>query len=177
MATTKTQTQTDTSTPPAPLDQFKVVPVFTPEQAAQLLDLLGLPADTTDPDLIVATVADLIAQAETAQKPSEVAAAAKRQGFDLVDLDTLAALRHDAAEGRTMKAAAERQKVEDTVTRAIAAGKIGPGRQRHWVDLITADPAMADVLASVPDNTMPLVEIGHGIDGDGVPPSGDNWLY
>jgi hypothetical protein len=37
------------------------------------------------------------------------------------------------------------------------------------VSLIQADPGVADVLASVPDNTVPITEIGHGVgalDGD-----------
>jgi hypothetical protein len=38
-----------------------------------------------------------------------------------------------------------------------------------WVTLLQADPGMADVLASVPDNTMPITEIGHGIDLEGHP--------
>lgn len=32
--------------------------------------------------------------------------------------------------------------------------------------LITADSGMADVLASVPDNTMPVTQIGHGLDSE-----------
>ncbi len=155
-------------------------PTFTAEQAAQLLDLLGLPADTTDPELILATLADLAAQAaDTGEpKPSEVAAAAKRQGLDVIDADTLAALRRDAAEGRQIKAAAERQKVEDTVNDAVAKGKITPGRRGHWVDLISADPGMADVLASVPAETaVPLTEIGHGIGSETAAPHPDGWVY
>ena len=54
------------------------------------------------------------------------------------------------------------QKVEATVDAAIDEGKITPGRRKHWVSLITADSRMADVLASIPDETaVPLSEIGH----------------
>jgi hypothetical protein len=64
-------------------------------------------------------------------------------------------LRRDAAERQQIKAAAEQQRISDVVSDAIKAGNIGPARSKHWVSLIQADPGMADVLASVPDNTVP----------------------
>lgn len=143
---------------------------FTDEQVARLLELLGLPADTTDVATVLATVEDLAA-AESAGggKPSEIAAAAGRLGLTVVDADTLTALHAAADEGRHIQAAAARAEIEGTVTDAIGKGKITPGRRKHWINLITADPAMADVLASVPNETaMPLTEIGYSksLEGD-----------
>ena len=150
-------------TPPA-------VPQFTPDQAAQLLNLLGLPPDTTDPATILAVVADLVADeaGEPADPaPSAVAAAAQRVGLEVVDADTLAALRREAAEGRQVKAAAERQRIEATVDDAIRRGKITAARRGHWVELLQADPGMADVLARTPDETaVPITAIGHGVSED-----------
>lgn len=99
---------------------------FTDEQAAALLDLLGLPADTTDPQLVVDTVADLADQAAGVDpaKPSAVAAAARKAGLEVVDTDTLAALRHDATEGRRVAAAAAKAAVEAQIDDAISKGKI-----------------------------------------------------
>ncbi|WP_280354296.1 phage protease [Nocardia otitidiscaviarum] len=141
---------------------------LTDDQAARLLELLGLPADTTDIDTILATVEDLAA-AESAGggKPSEIAAAAGRIGLTVIDADTLAALRADADEGRRIQAAAAKAEIDGKVDHAIRHGKITPARRKHWVDLITADPAMADVLASVPNETaVPLTEIGHSYDSE-----------
>lgn len=154
-------------------------PVFTPEQSAYILELLGLPGDTTDAALILDTVEDLAKQAADAQKPSEVAAAAKRQGFDLIDTDTLTTLRAEAAEVREIKVEAARQKVEAAVNDAIEKGKITPARKKHWISLITADPAMTEVLASVPNETaVPLTEIGHGVGNeDGSQPRDAGWFY
>lgn len=153
---------------------------FTGEQSRRLRELLGLPLDTTDAELILDTIEDLIKQVEEAAertKPSDVAAAAKRQGLEVIDADTLAALRRDAAEGRQIKAAAQRQQIEATVAEAITKGKITASRRKHWIDLITADPAMADVLASVPDETaVPLSEIGHGLGDEENHPRTD-WFY
>lgn len=155
---------------------------FTPEQIAALLEALGLPPDTADAQLVVDTAVDLAAQVEALDpaKPSTVAAAAKRHGMELIDEATVATLRADAATGRQMAAAAAAAKVEATVDDAIAHGKITVPRRKHWVDLITADPAMADVLASVPNETaVPLTEAGHSADkvaatGD---PAESGWFY
>lgn len=150
---------------------------FTDDQATALLDLLGLPSDTTDIATILATVKDAVGQPVDEAKPSTVAAAAKRVGLEVVDTDTLTALRHDAAEGRQIKAAAQRQKVEDLVSDAIGNGKITASRRKHWVDLIAADPGMADVLASVPNETaVPMTEIGHGIEAEGPVAETAEWF-
>lgn len=138
---------------------------FDDTQAAALLDALGLPIDTTDIDTILATVKDAVdaSTADNAQ-PSAVAAAARRVGLELIDADTVTALRRDAAEGRQIQAAAKRKQVEDTVTDAIRKGKITVARKQHWVTLIEADPEMAKVLASVPDETaVAMSEIGHSL--------------
>lgn len=148
---------------------------FTDDQTNQLFELLGLPADTdpADVDAILAVIDDLAKQAAVAgdndTKPSAVAAAAKRIGMEVVDSDTLAALRTEAAEGRQVKAAAAKAKIDGQVADAIRAGKITPARRDHWVTLITADPGMGDVLASVPDETaVPLTEVGHASDSDNL---------
>lgn len=140
---------------------------LTDEQSTELLDTLGLPADTTDPALVLDTVKDLAAQAEGVDpaKPSTVAAAAAKAGLEVLDTATVAALRHDAAQGRQLAAAAAHAKVEASVDDAIAKGKITAPRRKHWVTLIEADPAMADVLAAIPNETaVPMTEIGHSAD-------------
>lgn len=141
---------------------------FDDDQAAALVDALGLPDDTTDVQLVLDTATDLAAQVAAGvdpEKASTVAAAAKRAGLEVVDTETLATLRHDAQEGRKIAAAAAQQKVEASVDDAIAKGKITPARRKHWLTLIAADPGMAEVLASVPNETaVPLTEIGHSVE-------------
>lgn len=152
------------------------------DQAAALLTALGLPADTTDPELIHATAADLAAQAEgidTAQ-PSTIAAAAKKAGLEVIDTATASELRRAAAEGRRMAEEARTQKIEASVEDAIRRGRITPTRRKHWITLIGADPGMADVLAKIPDETAaPMSEHGHGTNPE---PGGDladaaQWFY
>ncbi len=152
---------------------------FDDTQAAALLDALGLPADTTDIEVVITTAADLAdqcAKMDPAQ-PSTVAAAAKRAGLEVVDGPTLAALRHDATEGRKIAAAAAQQRIEASVDDAIGKGKITPARRKHWISLIQADPGMADVLASVPNETAaPMTELGHGVEAQGDDDS-PKWFY
>lgn len=152
---------------------------FTTEQIAALLTALGLPGDTDDPKLVVDTAVDLAAQIEALDpaKPSTVAAAAARNGMEVLASEDAAALRRDAAEGRRVAAAAAKAKVEASVDDAISKGKITPARRKHWVSIIEADPGMADVLASYPDEmAVPLAEVGHSADkADFAEPAG--WFY
>lgn len=153
---------------------------FDDEQAAPLLAALGLPPDTADAELVVATTNDLAAQVGDAEQPSVVAAAAKRAGLEVLDADTLSALRNDAAEGRKLVAAAAQAKVAASVDDALAKGKITAGRREHWIKLINADPGMADVLASVPAETaVPLSEIGHANGSEANEEKRDegSWFY
>lgn len=147
-------------------------------QTAAVLDALGLPADTTDAQLVIDTATDLAAQAEgiTAAKPSTIAAAAKKAGLEVIDTDTAAALRRDAAEGRQLAAAARKATVEAAVDDAISKGKITASRRKHWVTLIEADPDMAKVLAAVPNETaVPMTEVGHSADIADTKPAA--WFY
>lgn len=139
------------------------------QQTADLLDQLGLPADTDTSTaegvtLVLSVIADLVKQSGEG-KPSDVAASAKRLGMEMIDADTLAALQRDATEGRRIKAAAEAERVAAAVDDAVAKGKITLARRQHWITLVTADPAMADVLAATPaEAAIPLAERGHAQD-------------
>ena len=145
---------------------------FNDEQEAELLKLLGLPEAApgdTDAGLTLDTITDLAHQVAgmTPEAPTSVAAAAKRHGMEVIDTDTADALRRDAAEGRRVAAAAARTRIEASVDDALNKGKITPSRRKHWVELISADPGMADVLAAVPNETaVPMSEVGHSADAN-----------
>lgn len=152
---------------------------FTDEQATALLAPLGLPTNTSDPTTVVATVVDALAADSLATAaPSAIVAAAAKAGLEVLDSETATALRAAAAEGQQIKAAVARQRVQDTVNQAVAKGKITPSRKEHWVALISADAAMADVLNNVPDETaVPINELGHGVDSvDGAGGHDNEWF-
>lgn len=152
-------------------------------QESELLKLLGLPeADPgeSDVELVIDTITDLAAQVQALDpdKPSTVAAAARRNGMEVLATADAEALRRDAAEGRRVAAAAAKATVEASVDQAISRGKITPGRRRHWVSVIEADPGMADVLASYPDEmAVPLSEVGHAADAGGDIDQPAGWFY
>jgi hypothetical protein len=148
-------------------------------QSAALLTALGLPPDTADVDLVVAAVADLASQAAgiNAEAPATIAAAARKAGLEVVDGDTLAALRTDAASGRQMAAAAKAQKIEAAVDDAITKGKVTPGRKAHWVSLCSHDEQMLATLAAFPNElAAPMSEVGHSIDAVDAD-AGGGWFY
>lgn len=151
---------------------------FDDDQAAKLLKALGLDPNT-DIETTLATVEDALA-ASTAEdaKPSAVAAAARRNGLEVLDADTAAALRHDANEGRKLAAAAAKAKVEGEVDDAISKGKITPARRTHWITLLSNDAEMGKTLASIaPETAVPLTQIGHGTEPEDGDASGSQWFY
>ncbi|EFG75193.1 hypothetical protein HMPREF0591_4871 [Mycobacterium parascrofulaceum ATCC BAA-614] len=155
---------------------------FDDTQVGVLLARLGLPEDTDDLTLVIDTVKDVTRdpmQVPNDASASQVAAAAKKHGLELLDADSLAALKQDAEEGRRIVAAAAQAKVEATVDDAVNKGKITAARRKHWVTLIQADPGMADVLAAIPDETaVPLSEMGHSADtGAGNLAEQAIWFY
>ncbi|TQR82818.1 hypothetical protein D8S82_30320 [Mycobacterium hodleri] len=143
---------------------------FNDEQEAELLKLLGLPEvapGDTDAGLTLDTITDLAHQVEAMDpaKPSTVAAAAKRNGMEVIDTATADALRRDAAEGRRVAASAAAAKVEAAVDSAIDTGRIMPSRKKHWVTLCSNDDEMLTHLASIaPGTAVPLDAIGHAAD-------------
>lgn len=153
---------------------------FNDDQEAELLKTLGLPEaepGETDVQLVLDTINDLAGQAGGADpaKPGAVAAAAKAAGLEVIDTASLAALRGDAAEGRRLAAEARLAKVEATVDDAISKGKIPPARRDAWVAMIQADPVMEHTLADIPNDTIPMTEVGHSLDPAGA--KTDAWLY
>lgn len=160
----------DTPTAPdpalVPADQA-AVPVFSPDQWGMLLTLLGGNADDQADD-VIGYITDLTTnEAAAAGQPSAIVAAAHKKGLEVLDGELVAKLRRDAAEGQKIKAKAASDRREGIVHAAISRGAITPGRRKHWLTLLEADPGMEQVLASTPAETaVPLREIGHTT-GDG----------
>jgi hypothetical protein len=143
---------------------------FSDDQAAKLLDTLGLPENTTDIDIVIATGEDLAAKAAGVapipDKPSDLAEAAHRAGLVVLDQDSVDTLRAEAESGRRLAAAANASRIAAMVEDAVKRGKIAPARRNHWQNLIAKDPAMADYLNGLPDNMLPVAEVGHGNNPD-----------
>lgn len=161
----------------APDDGQQLPDGITADWLSQLCDALGLDPNTEDADVILQAARDTAADGQNA--PSQVAASAKRIGMELIDADTIAALRNDANEGRKQVAAAARRERETAVDDAVRTGRITPSRREHWLKLLEADPGMSDVLASTPAGTaMPISSLGHSRDDTdmGNPANAPRWF-
>lgn len=159
----------------APDDATELPDGITPDWLAQLCSVLGLDPATDDAELILQAARDAATDGQNA--PSQVAASAKRIGMELIDTDSLASLRHDAAEGRKQVAASQRRERETAVDDAIRTGRITPSRREHWLKLLEADPAMKDVLASTPANiAVPVTALGHSHDDEAATTGQPRWF-
>ncbi|WP_433608741.1 hypothetical protein [Prescottella agglutinans] len=125
----------------------------------RLTEALGLEPDT-EPETVVVAVEELTL-APASENAVAAAAALASAGRDALDQ-----LKADAEQGRILAAAAKKRDITDLLTDAMRRGKIPPSREKHWFNLLSADPAMRETLEAIPDNTIPVKEIGH--DGDGV---------
>ncbi|WP_369815635.1 hypothetical protein [Mycobacterium sp. 852002-40037_SCH5390672] len=60
----------------------------------------------------------------------------------------------------------------------MSKGKITAARKKHWQMLIEADPGMAEVLASVPNETaVPMTELGHSLEPVDAGADKPAWFY
>lgn len=165
---------------------------FDDTQAAELLSLLGL-ADGAEPADVLDAVKALASSAEgtgdtssatsassATPEPEAVRAAAAGLGLTVLDAGTVEELRRNSAEGVAARAELKRQDLERRVGAAVAAGKIPPSRRDHWLTALENDEGMADVLASMPDNLVPVSETGHNGDAVGASVETDaedlNWF-
>ncbi|WP_094980336.1 phage protease [Rhodococcus pyridinivorans] len=135
---------------------------FTDEQITAILEALGLD-DTADAAAVVTAIEELAAAAAEADNGGDTGVAA-RAGTIRVDAAALTQLREQAALGVAAHARQQREDRERTVDAAVKAGKIPPARRGHWIAQLEADPGAAEVLASMPDNLIPVHEIGHSLD-------------
>lgn len=161
------------------------VPAAEPEQPTEMKgddmslsefrSRLGLPDDADEASILAAFDERIKPTAEppsVVEAPAEPVAASTRpalpEGVVVIDEATLNELRRNATLGAQ---AAERQRVSDRdrfIGDAVAAGKIAPARQDHWVKSWEADPdGTKTVLASLEAGlVVPVVMAGATGNGD-----------
>lgn len=127
--------------------------------AAGLRERLGVTdAETTDQALLTMLDERLTPTAETTKfEPPE--------GTVLIDAAALAELQKGAQEGREALAAQTAARRDALVAKALEEGRIAPASKAQWREMADRDEAGTQaLLASMPANTIPLAEIGIGID-------------
>lgn len=106
------------------------------------------------------------AAASEGDTAASIAAAARKRGMTVVDASALAEMQAQAARGAELADRIERDERERFVASAVEAGKIPSSRREHWLTMLTADPSAAEVLAGIPDNTVPLTARGYDGNAD-----------
>lgn len=161
-----------------------------PDLQDGLRQRLGLAEDSADDDTILAALDEALAEraesaggdgedtgaAQGAMTADTLAAAAAEQGLAVVDAETFAQVRRQAAEGAELAARLAVENRERTVDAAIGAGKIAASSRDVWLAKLKADPTEENVLNGFPDNTIPVGEIGHNGDAVGSTNNADDDL-
>ncbi|MCU1515335.1 MAG: ATP-dependent Clp protease proteolytic subunit [Pseudarthrobacter sp.] len=113
-------------------------------------------ADLDDAGLLAAVDEALAEQVDT-----HPAAAAAAPGTVVMDAAQYQELVTNAAQGRE----AREQQLSDSraalVNAAVEDGRIAPARRDHWVNALTADPGMAETLASLEKGLVPVKAVGY----------------
>lgn len=160
-----------------------------PNLQDELRQRLGIAEDTVDDEMILNALDEALSErasddpeasqaTETQALTSEALnTAAAERGLAVVDADTFAEVRRQAAEGAELAARTAVENRERTVDGAIATGKIAASSRDVWLAKLEADPAESKVLDGFPDNTIPVgSEVGHNGDEVGSTNTTDNDL-
>lgn len=146
---------------------------------------LGLAENQVDDDTILAALDEALNERASDETPpaaaaelsaDALAAAAANHGLAVVDQDTFAEVRRQAAEGAALAKQMADQNRERTVDAAISTGRIAASSREVWLNKLEADPSEADVLNGFPAGTIPVGEIGHNGDAVGTTNNADDDL-
>jgi hypothetical protein len=121
-------------------------------------------ADVSDETLLAALDETLDEQAdptETEAAPAP-ASAALPEGLVAVDASVLAQLQQNAQRGAEARAEQDKERREGLIATALTTGRITTASADEWRSRLAKDESgFAAVLASLPENIVPVEEIGH----------------
>ena len=132
-------------------------------------------AEISDEELLASLDEALAEQAETPTDPATVpaAAAALPEGTVAIDSTVLAQLQQNAQRGAEARAEQDKARRDGIVADALKTGRITSASKDDWRARLDKDETgYADVLSSLPENTVPVEEIGHAsavVDDDAYP--------
>ncbi|WP_394254715.1 head maturation protease, ClpP-related [Pseudoclavibacter helvolus] len=124
---------------------------------AGLRERLGVTDAALDDTQLLAAVDEVLGEQETPTATNTIP-----EGAVVVDAAALAALQSDARDGREARAEQVRSKREGIVTAAVQSGRIAPAAREGWLASLEKDEdGVSALLMSLPENTIPVVEMGH----------------
>lgn len=144
---------------------------------AGLAQRLGVRAEATDEEFLAAVDEALDERAEPttpdpAADPAPVTAALP-EGLVAVDATVLAEMQRNAQRGAEARAEQDKERREGLLATALKTGRITTASVEDWRARLEKDETgYASVLASLPENIVPVEEIGHAsavVDDDAYP--------
>ncbi|KWX66806.1 head maturation protease, ClpP-related [Mycobacterium sp. NAZ190054] len=143
------------------------------------LQKLGLDADADD-SAIEEAINKLAERPTTVVNNAEPSAeditkAAEKFGLTVMDKDVRDKLVADATAGAEARAQQVREANDAVIAEAVSKGKISPANAKTWRESLDGDgrdQALA-LLATLPENRMPVEEIGHGVSSENSPEDKD----
>ena len=133
------------------------------EFLAGLRDRLGITdVDAAEETIMSALDEALTEQAATAHAVIVDVASNLPEGAQIVDAAAFAELQKQAAEGVAARAEQNAARRDSLVANAISEGRIAPAARDAWRAQLDADESgTSKLLASLPENTLPVAEVGH----------------
>lgn len=142
------------------------------------LQKLGLGADAED-SAVEEAINKLAERPTTVVNNAEPSAediknAADKFGLTVMDKEVRDQLLADAKAGAEARAQQVREANDRVITDALAKGKIGPASSQKWREELDKSPdTVKALLESMPENRMPVAEVGHAISSENSPEDKD----
>lgn len=171
--------QAHTQTPPvAEAEKEKEPTMGTLSESA--LQKLGLGADADDSAIEEAINAlaerptTVVNNAATEPSPEQLSEVAAKLGATVVDKAAYDKLVSDAQAGVEARAQQVREANDRIIGDALAKGKITPVNSKTWREALDESPKQTmALLESMPENSLPVMEIGHGVSREDAPQDQD----
>jgi len=118
----------------------------------------------TDAEAAVETAPAAAATIETPTSTTPAPSAGLPEGLVAIDATVLAQLQDNARQGAEARAEQDRVRRDGIIASALQTGRITAESRDVWRARLDKDEeGFAEVLASLPENTVPVEEIGHAI--------------
>lgn len=146
------------------------------------LQKLGLDADADDSAIeeAINTLAERPTTVVNNSAPAEPSAediknAADKFGLTVMDKEVRDQLIADAKAGAEARAQQVKEANDRVITEALSKGKIGPANSKTWREALDGAGREQTIalLESLPENSLPVTEIGHGVSSENSPEDKD----
>lgn len=169
--------QAHNETPPATPAEAEKGKEPTVALSESVLQKLGLAAGADDSAIeeAINALADKPPAARADEATAEdIKQAADKFGLTVMDKEVRDQLVADAKAGAEARAQQLREANDRVISEALAKGKIGPKSAQKWREELDKSPeTVKALLDDMPENTLPVSEMGHGVTQEDAPEDKD----